>query len=389
MNNLFEYTLASIIRHGYKNLVIITIFGFLVWLLSSVLFITNSLNYEYKTISKEFPDILIQENYGGKSYLLKADVLDKFWQIPGVSSIEGRVWGQYYFETKKIYLSIFGVKSFVDYYEKTIKDIAQTFPENKTPPLMITSKSVYELLKNDIKMYGSVPFFTPDNNLISVKAGGVLKFDNSLEDNDIILLDESVARKILGIKDGYFTDAMMRIANPNEVDFIADKIHIANPTLKLTTKSQMLKNYQFLYDYKSGWFLMILITAFVTFAIILYDKASGLRSEEKKEIGILKALGWEISHIINYKLMEALLLSLFAFVIGVAMAIFFVYVLEAPGLKYVFSGYSSLKQPFELPFVLDFKSLMMIFFATIPIYVAVCIIPSWKIAVADAGEVIR
>ena len=70
MRNIFNYTLASITRYGYKNLTITFIFGVLVWLLSSVLMITNSLNNEYKSISKEFPDILVNKSYGGRSYLI-------------------------------------------------------------------------------------------------------------------------------------------------------------------------------------------------------------------------------------------------------------------------------------------------------------------------------
>ena len=151
----------------------------------------------------------------------------------------------------------------------------------------------------------------------------------------------------------------------------------------------MLKQYQLLFDYKSGLFLMLFIICFVTFATVLYDKASGLRSEEKREIGILKALGWEISHIINYKLMESLILSVFAFVVGVSLAIFFVYILQAPFLKQIFVGYSELKFPFELVFNLNFKIIALLFFVTVPLYVAVCIIPAWKIAVSDAGEILR
>lgn len=390
MKNLFDYTLSSITRHGLKNIVIISIFGFLVFLLSSVIMITNSLNLEYKTISKEFPDLLVQKNYGGKTYLISDEDVEPFWKMAGISSVEGRVWGQYYFERAQIYVSIFGIESFVDYYQKEIKQIAENLTQPKDEAFMITSQSIVDFFKEDIEIYGgNLPFFTPNNTMIKVPISGVFKLGSSLENNDLILLDENTAREILGIKNGFYTDFVMRVSNSDEAEFIADKIRLSNSSLKVITKDDMLKAYQILYDYKSGWFLMLLIICFITFGIILYDKASGLRSEEKREIGILKALGWEISHIINYKLMEALLLSIFAFVIGICCAIFFVYILKAPGLKYVFSGYSELKQPFELMFWLDFKTIALIFFLTIPFYVAVSIIPSWKIATVDSGEILR
>lgn len=389
MKNIFDYTLASIARHGYKNLVVATIFGILVWLIASTTMITNSLNSEYQEISKAFPDILVQKSYGGKTHFIESDIIDKFYSLPSISSVEGRVWGQYYFERSRIYLSIFGIESFTDYYQDEIKNIAENFPENKNQPLMITSKSVLDVLSKDLELYKSIPFFTPDGNMIRVGIGGTYKFNHALENNDIILLDESVARKILGIEDGFYTDAVIRVANPNEASFVADKIAMLNPSLKTITKDDMVKEYQLLYDYKNGFFLMLMIVCFVSFGVILYDKASGLRSEEKKEIGILKAIGWEISHIINYKLMEALILSLLSFAIALVLAIFYVYILGAPILKYVFAGYSELKQPFELVFSLDFKTIALIFFLTVPFYIAVSIIPAWKVATMDAGDVLR
>ncbi|NLK67146.1 MAG: FtsX-like permease family protein [Campylobacteraceae bacterium] len=389
MRNIFDYTLASITRHGYKNLVIAIIFGVLVWLIACVTMITNSLSSEYRAISESFPDILVQKNYGGRTHWIEEEILDEFYSMPSVSSVEGRVWGQYYFERNRIYLTIFGVKSFTDYYQNEIKEIAENFPENQRPPMFVTSQSVLDVLGDDLKLYGSIPFFTPDGTMINVNKGGTFKFNHSLENNDIILLDEDIARRILGVGEGLYTDGVVRVANPNEASFVAGKIAMSHPSLKTITKEDMVKEYQLLYDYESGIFLLLMIICFVSFGVILYDKASGLRSEEKREIGILKAIGWEISHIINYKLMEALILSLSAFIVALALAIFYVYVLDAPVLKYVFAGYSDLKQPFELVFRLDIKTIAMIFFLTVPLYIAVSIIPAWRIATMDAGEVMR
>ena len=48
----------------------------------------------------------------------------------------------------------------------------------------------------------------------------------------------------------------------------------------------------------------------LAFAILAWDKASGLSAEEKREIGILKAIGWETGDIIRMKLWESLLIAL-------------------------------------------------------------------------------
>ena len=132
-----------------------------------------------------------------------------------------------------------------------------------------------------------------------------------------------------------------------------------------------------------------MLTSVLAFAIILYDKSSGISSEEKREIAILKALGWDISDIIKFKLIEASILSMLTFFIALNLAIFFVYFLKAPILSEVFNSFSNLKLDFDLIFVFDFKLVVLLFLLSIPLYVAVSIIPAYKASVRDIGEVLR
>jgi ABC-type lipoprotein release transport system permease subunit len=71
------------------------------------------------------------------------------------------------------------------------------------------------------------------------------------------------------------------------------------------------------------------------------------------------------------------------------LALGFVYILKAPLLQNIFTGYSQLKTSFNLPFAFDFQTLVLIFFLSVPIYIAATIIPSWRSATLEADEVIR
>jgi len=75
--------------------------------------------------------------------------------------------------------------------------------------------------------------------------------------------------------------------------------------------------------------------------------------------------------------------------LGITVAFGFVYLLQAPLLRDIFIGYSDLKPSFELPFILDIQTLVLVFFLSVPIYIAAIIIPSWRVATLDADEVIR
>ncbi|MBO7475971.1 MAG: hypothetical protein J6T36_03455, partial [Campylobacter sp.] len=263
MNNIFDYALNSIFRYGLKNILITIIFGILVFLLSSVIFITNSLKAEYKGISANLPDILVQRYYGGKVHFIDEKMVDEFLLMPSVSSVQPRIWGQYHFERESVYLTLFGVQSYQKHFDKSIDEIATNL-DNFDGDFMVASKRVYEFLQKYFRAHDLVlvPFFTPDGDLISLKKGGIFKSESSLLNNDIILLSEENARKILGIPNGQFTDILLEVANKAEVDFLADKIRRYHHDLRVITKSEMLRKYENLYDFKSGWFLALLVWVF-------------------------------------------------------------------------------------------------------------------------------
>ena len=133
----------------------------------------------------------------------------------------------------------------------------------------------------------------------------------------------------------------------------------------------------------------MLITSIFAFFILVFEKASSVTKEQIKEIGILKALGWEINDVLKLKFFESILISLISFLFGILLSYFWVYNLNAVIIKNIFTGYSILKPDFNLIPIFDISLFMTIFFATVPIYIAATIIPSWRAAVIDPEEAIR
>ncbi len=383
MSSIFDFALKSIFRFGYKNLAIGAIFCFLVFLLSSVIFINGSLNHSLNIAAKNAPQIVLNKQIGGRYLFLNENELEWLWEMNGVSFVKGRVWGQYKF--KKTYVALLGIDDNEPNIAKIVKKIPNT---NNDLPTVYISKNMYEFL-NIYKSQDNIVLFQSPFKSIKAKIGGIYKSGSELFDNDVILMPNDSVRDILGIKSGDFTDAVLEVENPNEVPFVIAKLSEMNPQFKATTKNEVIKDFKLLYHYKNGWFLVLFLVSFATFGIIFYDKASGLRSEERKEIGILKAIGWEIRHIIYLKLFESMIICMSAFLLGIMLSILYVYFLNAPILKYAFTGYSYLKQDFNLVFIFNIKEFALLFFCTVPMYIGVSIIPAWKVATLDLAKVLK
>ncbi len=387
---LLNFALNSLLRTKTKSFFITLVLTILVFLLASILFIANSIKFELFSTLEELPEIVVQKIQAGRHSNIETKRVDELLKINGIQSAIPRVWGYYYFQKAGVNFSVVGIDEYDKQYKKSFENVVEDFDFEKlaNKDSMVVGRGVKEILsKNYYKNYFN--FIMPNGNFKKVYIASTFKSSTSLESNDIILMPTTLAREIFGLKDDLATDIVLKVANKDEIPTIVKKIKFLFPDSRVITNEDLKVSYQNIFDYKSGLFLALFVVAIFTFGIIIYDRASGLSSEEKKEIGILKALGWTMDDILKEKFYESFIVSFVAFLIGIILAQFFVYFLNAPILKDIFIGYSRLKPPFELEYVFDFATIALLFFLSVPLYIASIIIPSWKIAIQDADEVMR
>ncbi len=389
---LLEFSINALLRAKAKNISILVIFTLLVALLSSIFFISNSIRYELESAVDSLPEIIVQKVKGGREYDIEIDRVDSIIAINGVKSAIARVWGYYYFANAGVNFSIIGINQYGEQYKSNLERITNRidFDALEANSSMLVGVGVRDIMKqNYYNNYFN--FIKPDGKLKKMILAGVFKDDTILESNDIILMSQKDAREILGLSSSMATDIVVKVANPKELSTIAEKIRFIYPDTRVVTKDDLKISYKNIFDYKSGLFLALFTISLFIFFIIVYDKSSGLNSEEKREIGVLRAVGWSIDDILKEKFYEASIISIISYLLGVVVALFYVYILNAPLLRYIFEGYSKLKTPFELPFtfILDISTLAIIFFLSVPIYIGATIIPAWRASSLDVDEVIR
>jgi ABC-type lipoprotein release transport system permease subunit len=133
----------------------------------------------------------------------------------------------------------------------------------------------------------------------------------------------------------------------------------------------------------------MLSVAVLCFIIFVWDKATGLSAEDRKEIGILKSVGWETADVLLLKFWEGSMISLSAFLSGAILAYCHVFFFSAPLFEPALKGWAVLYPQFKLTPAIDPYQLAVLFFLTVIPYTIATIIPSWWAATVDPDAAMR
>ncbi|WP_277655951.1 ABC transporter permease [Seleniivibrio woodruffii] len=383
---LFELALSSLSGRRSKSVFVFLILTLLIFICSSVFFITASLRTESGYSADAAADITVRTDRGGRTELIKESYAEEILLIPGVEYAAPMYTGLYHFEYLKSNLTIVGIDPFAEQYSEDFSKAVSKLPS--TPNWMVTGEKLAETLK---AMYNkqSFSFALPNGEYLELPVAGTFKPASQMMSSSAVLTDIDSAGQILGIPEGRASYIAVYTGNPDETDNIAQKIAGMYPDTRVTTKKQRLAAEGNLFDFRSGVFMLIFSVSLFTFFIIVFDRASGLTAEERRETAILKAVGYAPSDIITVRLYEALIISVSAILTAVSLAMLYVYGMQAPLLKSVFTGYSYLRPEFALPFVFPAREMALTCLTVIPVYAAAVIIPAWRASVTDAHESLR
>jgi ABC-type lipoprotein release transport system permease subunit len=368
--NVMDFALSSLFRRKTKNISLLLVYTLIIFIIASVIFFVQALKREAALILQNAPDMVVQRLIAGRHDLIPVGYGGKIGAIRGVGDVMPRLWGYYYD-------AVNGAN-----YTLMAQEGGSPAPGNiiiGSGVARITRVTEGDLMT--LRSAGGAP------DLFQVEK--ILPYGSELVASDLIVMAEKDFRSFFAFPEGQATDLALTVANRNELTTIAAKIVRQFPDARPILKSEILRTYDSVFDWRGGVVIVILGVAALSFLIFAWDKATGLSAEERKEIGILKSIGWETSDVLLLKTWEGAIISLSAFLFGVILAythiFFFSASLFAPALK----GWSVLYPQFRLTPVIDPYQLSVLFFLTVVPYSAATIIPSWRTATADPDAAMR
>jgi ABC-type lipoprotein release transport system permease subunit len=116
---------------------------------------------------------------------------------------------------------------------------------------------------------------------------------------------------------------------------------------------------------------------------------SGVGPLERREIAVLKAVGWRTGDVLAARLWENGLLGLAGACLGILAAYIFVFHAGAPGLSAVLFGWSFIHPPLDLTPAIDAAQVLALLGFVVFPFVAAGIVPAWRAATADPHAAMR
>lgn len=369
LRNILDFALSSLLRRKGKNTALVTVYTLVVALLASVVFFTHSLRKEAALVLADAPDMVVQKLLAGRYDLVPLNYVEKIKTIRGVSSVRGRLWG-YYFDAG------IGANYTVLVPEEAMAPGTIVIGEGIARTRKAGEGDLFPLKGQDgtIRLYQIVRTLSPESSLISA---------------DLLLMPERDFRKLFGVPATHATDLVLTAGNPRELPTIANKIAQALPDTRPLTRGEISRTYDSLFNWRSGLLVVILLSVVTAFLIFAWDKASGLSAEEKNEIGVLKALGWETSDVLLMKFWEGIVISLTSFLAGIVIAYVHVFFVSSSLFQPVLKGWSVLYPEFKLVPFINASQITALFFLTVVPYTVATIIPAWRAATIDPDAVMR
>jgi ABC-type lipoprotein release transport system permease subunit len=205
----------------------------------------------------------------------------------------------------------------------------------------------------------------------------------------VVLLRTETWRRIFDVRSGVATDLVVSVANPNEIGTVTLKILEKLPDARVIDRESILKTYEVAFSWRGSVVVLAFAGALAAFGILAWDRAAGLTADERRDLGILKGIGWTVADVMKLKLWEGAIISITAFLTGGLAAHLHVFHFGAGALVPFIKGWSVMFPEFQLKPEGEVFQMATVFMFTVLPYIALMLVPAWTAAITDPDRVMR
>jgi len=368
--SLLDFALLALWRRRGKNLSLVLVYGLTVFAIASVVLLAGALRAEAAAVLAGGPDVVVQQLSAGRPALVAAEAVARLGAIRGVSRAAGRRWAAYADPVSHATFTVLAPEGF----------------EGRPGEVELGAGAAAAMRWKPGEKVG---LLGEDGRWHFLEVRRLLGEETALVSTDLVLLAGEDFERLFALPPDRFTDVALTVRNPRELTTVARAAVGALPGGRAVTRPEMARTYEALFDWRSGLASVVLLGAVLTFALVAWDKAAGLPADERRELGVLKAIGWETGDVLAAKLWEGVVISVAAFLLGVLAAYLQLFLAPAPLLAPVLRGWSVLSPPLRLAPSVSPLELATLFFLTVVPYTLATVVPVWRAASTDPDAVMR
>jgi ABC-type lipoprotein release transport system permease subunit len=375
-------------RRPGRTVALLGAVAMVVTLLAAVLFATSALKGEAERGRRTQPDVVVQRLAGGRPALIDPEILAFVDRLPGVRRATARVWGYVFLPSLRANVTLIGRPA--DTADLgAVRGIVASGRDARPGErgAAVIGKALAGLLHVQDGDVIGLPSAREDAPTLNVV--GVFDSPVALYTSDVVLTDAETARAILDVPEGRATDVAIALGNPEEASVVTRAILERQPALRVLDKRILARTYQLTYGRRAGIVIAAALPALLAMLILAWERISGLAPAERREIAVQKAVGWSTADVLYAKFYESVLVGSLAFGAGVALAYAWVFLLGAPLLREVLSGWSVLYPEADLTPAIDPADLAGVAAMVLLPFFSVAILPAWRAAIVDPLQAMR
>lgn len=384
--SVLAFALSALARRKARSLAVGGGLAFAVALVAAVVFLTESLRAEAERARAAQPDAVVQKLVGGRPTTIPASEAAKLSDVPSVRAVVPRVWGYVFLPSLQGNVTVIGTAKDAAALSVSAGTLAEGRDVKRGAHEMIAGQELARFLGMLPGDELALPAATSSRPL---KLVGTFRSSLDLYTADVVICDDEDARALLGMPEGDATDLAVTLANPEEARVVARTVLDRIPGARVVERDLLARVYHLAYGRRAGLVLGATVPAILALLVLAWDRASGIGEGERREIAILKAVGWSTSDVLWSKLFEQLLVGAAATALGMLAGYAWVFWLGAPGLRPALVGWSVLYPRAALTPAVDLAQLLGIGLAVLGPFVMLGIVPAWRASTSDPLETMR
>jgi ABC-type lipoprotein release transport system permease subunit len=378
--SLARFAVGALIRRKRRALAIGLALSIVVGFVASVTWLADALGAEMTRGIAGMPDITVQGIVAGRPALVPATALDTMRARPGVRAVEARVWGYLYVPAVSANIVVVGRTP----HDPPATLVAGRFP--RAPGECVLGRELARAL--GVRTYDRIAVPAGEEYTL-LRVVGTFVEASAIRTADVMLVSPADARKLLSVPEGEATDVAVFLATPDESNAVAKEIRLAMPTARVLERALLARTYSLTLDARAGLVSAMLVPALMCFLLLAWERLSGIGESERREIAILKVVGFSTEDVLTVRLIENIVVAFVAATIGAVAAYVYVFHLGAPGLARAIFGWSQITPTLRLVPTVSFASLAMLVTGTVAPFVLASIVPAWRAAMTDPEALLR